>query len=247
MWRRPGAGTYARSSSSTTARSTARRTSRTKRAPRSSCGTRRRARRPTPWTSGGGGLRSEAVLFVDADCTDLTAAHLDAICKPFVEGRAVLSLGAFDYGRFWNQLVLRSPAADRRADHPRMGVGGDPRPKLDGYTIEMRINEVVAERRLPTWPGRWRRVHRTNATSTVAGRGAALVRMYRALITMVWPFGDVRVRTYWCYLRGLTVEGQTEADDVGAAVAELFAHARRRSPPSARRRRPTSRCRRRRG
>ena len=31
--------------------------------------------------------------------------------------------------------------------------------------------------------------------------------MYRALITMVWPFGDVRVRTYWFYLRGLTVEG----------------------------------------
>jgi len=42
---------------------------------------------------------AEAILFVDADCTGLTAAHLDAICKPFVEGRAVLSLGAFDYGR----------------------------------------------------------------------------------------------------------------------------------------------------
>jgi len=27
---------------------------------------------------------AEAILFVDADCTDLTAEHLDAICAPFV-------------------------------------------------------------------------------------------------------------------------------------------------------------------
>src|SRR5262249_55021322 len=45
---------------------------------------------------------AEAILFVDADCIDLTSAHLDAICGPLVDGRAVLSLGAFDYGRFWN-------------------------------------------------------------------------------------------------------------------------------------------------
>ena len=52
---------------------------------------------------------AEAILFVDADCIGLQFAHLDAICRPFVEGRAVMSLGAFDYGRFWNPLVLRWP------------------------------------------------------------------------------------------------------------------------------------------
>src|SRR3954471_4244449 len=41
---------------------------------------------------------AEAFLFVDADCPGLTAAHLDAICEPFLEGRAQLSIGAFDYG-----------------------------------------------------------------------------------------------------------------------------------------------------
>ena len=51
---------------------------------------------------------ADAFLFVDADCLGLTPAHLDDICRPFVEGRAVMSLGTFDYA-FWNWLVLRSP------------------------------------------------------------------------------------------------------------------------------------------
>src|SRR5688500_4092575 len=34
---------------------------------------------------------ADAILFVDADCTGLTAAHLDAICEPFVAGRATMS------------------------------------------------------------------------------------------------------------------------------------------------------------
>src|SRR5919199_1205146 len=30
---------------------------------------------------------AEGILFVDADLIGITAAHLDALCKPFVEGR----------------------------------------------------------------------------------------------------------------------------------------------------------------
>ena len=32
---------------------------------------------------------ADAILFVDGDCLNLTSAHLDEICRPFVEGRAV--------------------------------------------------------------------------------------------------------------------------------------------------------------
>ena len=152
---------------------------------------------------------ADAILFVDADCTGLTAAHLDAICEPFVDGRAVMSLGAFDYGRFWNPLVLRFAAADRRAHHPPLGVRGRSRPtKLDGYTIEMRINEVIAEGRLPTdGPDHGRRVPTApSATSSAAGRARRTVGMYRELLGMLRPVGDVRLRTYWFYLRGLTIE-----------------------------------------
>jgi hypothetical protein len=30
--------------------------------------------------------------------------------------------------------------------------------------------------------------------------------MYRELLGLVWPLGDVRLRTYWFYLRALTIE-----------------------------------------
>jgi glycosyltransferase involved in cell wall biosynthesis len=149
-----------------------------------------------------------AILFVDADCTGLTATHLDAICRPFVEGRAVLSLGAFDYGCFWNPLVLRWPPLTGERILPRWVWEAIPPQKLDGYTIEMRINEVVAERRLPTVARTMRGVrHRTKRDKH--GRWDGVLRtfdMYRDLIAMVWPFGDIRLRTYWFYLQALTVE-----------------------------------------
>ena len=151
---------------------------------------------------------AEAILFVDADCIGLTSAHLDAICAPFVDGRAVLSLGAFDYGRFWNPLVLRWPPLTGERIVPRWVWEAIPPQKLDGYTIEMRINEVVAERRLPTVARTMRGVHhRTKRDKHGRWDGAVrTLNMYRDLIAMVWPFGDVRVRTYWFYLRALTVE-----------------------------------------
>jgi len=80
--------------------------------------------------------------------------------------------------------------------------------KLDGYTIEMRINEVVAERRMTTVARTMHGVfHRTKRDKH--GRWEGVLRtlhMYRDLIAMVWPFGDIRVRTYWFYLRALAVE-----------------------------------------
>jgi glycosyltransferase involved in cell wall biosynthesis len=151
---------------------------------------------------------AEAILFVDADCTDLTAEHLDAICAPFVEGRAVMSLGAFDYGAFWNPMVLRWPPTTGERIIPRWVWEAIPPHKLDGYTIELRINEVVAERRLPTVARTMRGVyHRTKRDKHGHWEGVRrTVDMYRDLIGMVWPFGDVRPRMYWYYLRGLTVE-----------------------------------------
>ena len=49
---------------------------------------------------------ADAFLFCDADLVGLTAAHLDGICRPYVEGRAEMSVGWFDYG-WWNPIVLR--------------------------------------------------------------------------------------------------------------------------------------------
>ena len=133
--------------------------------------------------------------------------HLDVVCEPVLEGRAEMSLGAFDYG-WLNWLVLRCPPLSGERIVPRWVWDAVPEHKLDGYTIEVRLNEVICEGR-----------HRTSARTMVGvyhrtkrdkfGRIEGLRRtwlMYRDLLSMLRPIGDVRWRTYWFYLRGLTVE-----------------------------------------
>ena len=147
------------------------------------------------------------ILFVDADCTDLSSEHLDAVCEPVLEGRAEMSLGAFDYG-WLNWLVLRCPPLSGERIVQRWVWDAVPEHKLDGYTIEVRLNEVICEGG-----------HRTSARTMVDvyhrtkrdkfGRIEGLRRtwhMYRSLLSMLRPIGDVRWRTYWFYLRGLTIE-----------------------------------------
>ena len=149
---------------------------------------------------------ADAILFCDADCVGLTAAHLDQICRPFAEGRAAMSLGWFDYGLL-NPLVLRLPPTSGERVVPRW-VWDAVRPeKRVGYSIEIMINEVIAEGRLPTTVRTMAGVtHRTKRDKLGRGRG------YRETWRMFWhlvglPFrGVVRWRTYWFYLRELTVE-----------------------------------------
>ncbi|CAN5696464.1 hypothetical protein BH24ACT2_BH24ACT2_01170 [soil metagenome] len=151
---------------------------------------------------------AEAILFVDADCTGLTAAHLDEVCAPFVAGRSTMSIGFFDYGTFWNWVVLRCPPLSGERIVPRWVFEAVPATKLDGYTIEVRLNEVICESGLRTSVRVMAGVqHRTKRAKV--GRREGLVqtgRMYRALVSLLVPIGDIRWRTYWFYLRGLTIE-----------------------------------------
>jgi glycosyltransferase involved in cell wall biosynthesis len=151
---------------------------------------------------------ADAFLFVDADCTDLTGAHLDAICEPFLGGRCAMSLGMFDYGRPWNSVVPRVHPLTGERIIPRWVWDAIPPHKLDGYTIEARINEVVSERRLKTVARTMRGVfHRTKRVKHGCWDGVLrTLDMYREILGMVWPVGDIRWRTYWFYVRGLTVE-----------------------------------------
>jgi glycosyltransferase involved in cell wall biosynthesis len=151
---------------------------------------------------------AEAILFVDADCTGLTSAHLDAICRPVLERRAEMSIGAFDHGRFWNPLVVRWPPLSGERIVPRWVFDAIPERKLQGYTIEVRLNEVIAEGHHRTAVRTMTGVHHRTKRDKV-GRAEGLRRtwwMYRELLSMPKPVGDVRWRTYPFYLRGLTVE-----------------------------------------
>jgi glycosyltransferase involved in cell wall biosynthesis len=149
------------------------------------------------------------VLFVDADCTGLTSAHLDAICEPVLDGRAEMSLGAFDYG-WLNWLVLVLPPLSGERIIPRWVWDQIPVTKHAGYTIETRINEVIAEGRHRTHAHTMRGVsHRTKRVKFGVVDGLRrTVRMYVDLLSMLKPVGDVRWRAYWWYLRGLTITGR---------------------------------------
>ena len=149
---------------------------------------------------------AEAILFCDADVVGLRPEHLDDICRPYLEGRAAMSVGWFDYGML-NPLVRRLPPTSGERLVPRwVWESVNPR-KRSGYSIEIMINEVIAEGRLPTtvriMPGVY---HRTKRHKLGRRRG------YRETWRMFWHLmglparGVVRWRTQWFYLRGLTVE-----------------------------------------
>ncbi|MGK2929344.1 MAG: glycosyltransferase family 2 protein [Acidimicrobiales bacterium] len=147
------------------------------------------------------------ILFVDADCTDLRSDHLDAICEPVLAGRAEMSLGSFDYG-WLNWLVLRCPPLSGERIISRQLWEAIPPMKLTGYTIEIRINEIVTERRLRTSVRTMAGVyHRTKRDKFGMVEGLRRTwHMYRDLLSVLRPIGDVRWRTYLFYLRGLTIE-----------------------------------------
>jgi glycosyltransferase involved in cell wall biosynthesis len=150
---------------------------------------------------------ADAILFVDADCLGLTSDHLDELCRPFADARAVMSLGFFDYGVL-NPLVRRLPPITGERVLPRWVFDAVPAHKKEGWKIEIAINEVVAERRLPTVARTMRGVtHRTKREKLGRVEGyMATWRMFREVVGMV---NHVRWRGYWFYLRNLTVERGT--------------------------------------
>ncbi len=149
------------------------------------------------------------ILFVDADCTGLSSDHLDAICEPVLDGRTEMSVGAFDYG-WLNWLVLVLPPLSGERMVPRWVWDRIPVDKLGGYTIETRLNEVIAEGRLRTQVHTMRGVsHRTKRVKFGVVDGLRrTARMYVDLLSMLAPFGDVRWRTYAFYLGGLKITGR---------------------------------------
>ena len=173
-------------------------------------------RRPGSAAGAGGGSKAlamqagvelsdaDAILFVDADLVGLASHHLDAICRPYLEGRATMSLGVFDYG-VWNPLVLRFPPTSGERIVPRWVFEAVPPRKREGYLIEIMLNEVVTEARMPCSARVMRGVtHRTKREKFGRREGTRRSwEMFRALWAL---WGVCRKRTYWFYLRDLRIE-----------------------------------------
>lgn len=148
---------------------------------------------------------AEAVLFCDADLVGITPSHLDDICRPVVEHRAAMSLGTFDYGPLLNPIVIRFPPTSGERIVPRWVFDAIPPSKRKGYTIEIMINEVICEARLPTVARVMTGVtHRTKRDKF--GRFEGYRRSWRMFWDLWALWGVCRWRTYWFYLRDLKIE-----------------------------------------
>jgi hypothetical protein len=123
------------------------------------------------------------------------------------EGRAALSVGWFDYGR-WNPVVVRlAPTTGQRA-LPRWVWDSVPTAKRRGWQIEVMINEVVVEGRRPCSAQTMAGVtHRTKRDKF--GRREGRRRTWRMFRECMGVLAVVRLRTYWFYVRSLTVERPT--------------------------------------
>jgi hypothetical protein len=81
-----------------------------------------------------------------------------------------------------------------------------PPDEREGYTIELMLNSVIAEGRLPTTARVMRGVtHRTKRDKFGPVEGWRRTwEMFWDLVTLIRR--NLRVRTYWFYLRDLTIE-----------------------------------------
>ena len=147
---------------------------------------------------------ADSILFCDGDLLGLRPVHLDGVCQAHVEGTAAMSLGTFDYG-IWNPVVLRMPPTTGERVVPRWVFEAIRPENLDGYTIEVMINAVVCECRLPIAAAVMAGVrHRTKRDKF------GLVEGYRRTWKMFWQLvgllRTVRWRTYWFFLRDTSIE-----------------------------------------
>ncbi|MEO6121835.1 MAG: glycosyltransferase [Acidimicrobiales bacterium] len=147
---------------------------------------------------------ADGILFADADLLGVTSEHFDAICRPYLDGRATMSLGVFDYGR-WNWLVVRFPPTTGERLLPRWVFEAVPPARRDGYLIEIMLNEVVTEARMPICIRVMKGVtHRTKRDKFGWWDGSR--RTWRMFWELMALWGVCRWRTYWYYLRDVTID-----------------------------------------
>ncbi|HEV2853027.1 MAG TPA: glycosyltransferase [Thermoanaerobaculia bacterium] len=93
---------------------------------------------------------ASVLAFFDADILDVRPDHFEALAEPVLAGEAWLSCGMIRYGRLRDPLFLRLPPITGLRAVRREVFEAIPEAKLNGFQIEIMINEVIARRGLPS-------------------------------------------------------------------------------------------------
>lgn len=146
----------------------------------------------------------QVMVFFDADIINPKPAHFESLASPVVSGDYAMCCGIIDYGPLRNPLFLRLPPITgmrglRRDVFAKIASG-----RLNGFQIEIMINEVIARGELPTsirvLPGAG---HRSKVEKM--GRWRGLRAHLSMTAELLHCFTFVPLWTYRSYLRNLTI------------------------------------------
>ncbi|HXI11897.1 MAG TPA: glycosyltransferase [Thermoanaerobaculia bacterium] len=147
---------------------------------------------------------ADVIVFFDADILHAAPAHFEALAGPVLDGPFQMCCGLVDYGRWRNPLFQRLPPITGLRSVRRAIFESIPDEKLNGFQIEIMINEVIARNHLPT---AIRVLTGIDHRSKVSKMG--FVRGVRSHISMTLQllacFRFVPLWTYWSYLSTLVV------------------------------------------
>ena len=144
------------------------------------------------------------LVFFDSDILRAEPGHFDALAAPVIEDSFYMCCGLVDYGALRNSIFMRLPPitglrAVRREIFERI-----PPEKLNGFQIEIMINEVIARNGLAT---AIRVLKGTGHRSKLDKLGR--LNGFRAHLAMTIEllacFKIVPLWTYGSYLKNLTV------------------------------------------
>lgn len=147
---------------------------------------------------------ADVVLFFDADILNVTPEYFDMLAAPVVNGEFVMCCGLVDYGPLRNPFFLRLPPITGLRALRREIFDAVPPEKLNGFQVEIMINEVIARRGMQAairvLPGIG---HRSKVEKLGVRRGVRAHLGMTAEILHCLTF--VPLWTYGSYLRNLTV------------------------------------------
>jgi hypothetical protein len=130
--------------------------------------------------------------------------HFSQLARPVLDERFVMCCGIVDYGPVRNPVFLRLPPITGLRAVRRHVFAAIPEARLNGFQIEIMINEVVARGRLPSAMTVLRGAdHRSKVEKLGAWAGA---RAHLAMtLELLHCLTFVPLWTYGSYLRRLTV------------------------------------------
>ena len=144
------------------------------------------------------------LVFFDGDILHAEPKHFESLAAPVSSGDFAMCCGVIDYGALRNPFFLRLPPITGMRALRRDVFTAIPPHRLNGFQIEIMINEVVARGRMPAairvLPGAG---HRSKIQKLGALRGLRAHLSMTAELLHCFTF--VPLWTYRSYLQNLTV------------------------------------------